>query len=55
MRHQQDEVNNDKQKQLDDHQKMLSNNKDTLKKLDKYINEIKAFDETMAQMMEKAA
>jgi len=34
---------------------MLSHHKETLKKLDKYIAEIKAFDETMALMMEKAA
>lgn len=29
--------------------------KETLKKLDKIINDMKAFDETMAQMMQKAS
>ena len=54
MTHAQDLVNNDKQKQLDDHQKMLSTHKDTLKKLNKYIEELKAFDEVIALQMEKA-
>jgi hypothetical protein len=33
---------------------MLSTHKDTLKKLNKYIEELKAFDEVIALQMEKA-